>query len=67
MQELVDGLRAMATVPVSIETDPSLFRPNDAPLVLGDCSRLTADTGWHPSTPLTQTLADLLESWRAQI
>ena len=67
MQELVDGLRAMASVPVSLETDPSLFRPHDAPLVLGDSSRLQADTGWRPAIPLEKTFADLLEYWRAQI
>lgn len=67
MQDLVDGLRARATVPVTVETDPALFRPHDAPLVLGDCSRLTADTGWQPAIPLEQTLTDLLDYWRAQI
>jgi GDP-4-dehydro-6-deoxy-D-mannose reductase len=67
MQELVDGLRAIATVPVTIETDPALFRPHDAPLVLGDRTRLTTDTGWQPEIPLNQTLTDLLAYWRAQL
>ena len=67
MQDLVDGLRSMATVPVSVETDPALFRPHDAPLVLGDCGRLTTDTGWRPAIPLEQTLTDLLDYWRAEV
>jgi nucleoside-diphosphate-sugar epimerase len=34
--------------------------------VLGDRSRLTADTGWEPAYPLATTLADLVEYWREQ-
>ena len=47
-------------MPIAIEQDPARFRPNDTPLVLGDRSRLTADTGWAPQIPLEQTVDDLL-------
>ena len=64
MQEVLDGLRRRAVVPVAVETDPALYRPHDAPVVIGDHTRLTHDTGWRPSIPLEQTLDDLLAFWR---
>ena len=47
-----------------IAQDPALLRPNDVPLLVGDHSRLTADTGWEPQIPFEQTVDDLLDYWR---
>lgn len=55
-----------AKVPIKVEQDPARFRPNDTPLILGDISKLTADTGWRTQVPLSQTVDDLLAYWRAQ-
>jgi GDP-4-dehydro-6-deoxy-D-mannose reductase len=67
VRTLVDLMRSKARVPIAIEQDPSRFRPNDTPLVLGDHTRLTKDTGWMPEIPLEQTVGDLLTYWRQQI
>jgi GDP-4-dehydro-6-deoxy-D-mannose reductase len=67
IRDLVELLRSKARVPITIEQDPSRFRPNDTPLVLGDHSRLTADTGWNPRITLEQTVDDLLGYWREHI
>lgn len=66
MQQLLDGLRAHVRIPVTVEQDPSRMRPADTALVLGDRTRLTTDTGWHPGFALDTTLADLVEFWRAE-
>lgn len=66
MQELLDGLRAHVRVAVAVEQDPARMRPADTPLVLGDRTRLTADTGWEPSFPLAVTLLDVVEYWRGE-
>lgn len=66
MQQVLDGLRAHIRVPVTVEQDPARMRPADTPIVLGDRSRLTADTGWQPSYSLSATLADLVEYWRRE-
>lgn len=65
--ELVERLVSQSHVPVTIAQDPGLFRPNDAPILVGDHARVTADTGWSPEIAIEQTLADLVEYWRAQI
>lgn len=62
--DLLDALVASARVPVSIEVDPALLRPNDTPVVLGSHDRLTAATGWTPAFEIRQTMADVLEDWR---
>jgi GDP-4-dehydro-6-deoxy-D-mannose reductase len=65
--ELVHALVTRARTHVRIEQDPARFRPNDPPLLVGDRSRITAETGWAPRIPFEQTVDDLLHYWRAQI
>jgi GDP-4-dehydro-6-deoxy-D-mannose reductase len=67
IRTLIEVTTSQARVPIAIEQDPSRFRPNDTPLVLGDHSRLTADTGWAPRIPLEQTVEDLLGYWRTHV
>ena len=67
IRTLVDTFLARARLPIAIEQDPVRLRPNDTPLVLGDHSRLTADTGWTPEVPLERTVDDLLAHWRKAI
>jgi GDP-4-dehydro-6-deoxy-D-mannose reductase len=64
MRSVLDGLLARARVRVRIETDPTLMRPSDTPVVLGDATRLREATGWRPEIPFEQTLDDLLNYWR---
>lgn len=64
---LLDGLIARSRVPISIRVDPRRLRPVDAPLLIGDGSRFTRQTGWRPQIPLEQTLDDILEEWRSRV
>jgi GDP-4-dehydro-6-deoxy-D-mannose reductase len=64
VRTLVETILSRARVPIGIEQDPGRFRPTDTPLVLGDHSQLTRDTGWTPQLPLVQTVDDLLDYWR---
>jgi GDP-4-dehydro-6-deoxy-D-mannose reductase len=63
----VDLFVSKARVKIEIKQDPSRFRPNDTPVVLGDRSRIQNDTGWEPTIPLEQTVVDLLAHWRQQV
>jgi len=65
MKSILEALVARARVTVRIETDPSLLRPSDTPVLLGDATRLRAATGWQPLLPFERTLDDLLTYWRA--
>jgi GDP-4-dehydro-6-deoxy-D-mannose reductase len=67
IRELVEMFTLRCRVPVRVQTDRSRFRPKDVPLLLGDHSRLTADTGWVPQLSFEQTVDDLLAYWRRSI
>ncbi len=64
--EIAGGLLTMAGTTLEFETDPSLVRPVEVPVLRGDPGRLMAATGWKPEVPLDQTLADVLAYWRQQ-
>lgn len=64
VKDLMELFIQHARVPIRVEQDPARFRPNDTPLLLGDRTRLTTDTGWTPATPLDQTVEDLIAYWR---
>lgn len=64
--ELVAELVAVAAVPVSLRHDPGLERPVDPPALVGDPSRLREATGFAATTPLAQSLTEILDFWRRQ-
>lgn len=49
---------------IKIEQDPKRLRPSDTPLLLGDNSKLAAETGWAPEHEVEASLGDLLDHWR---
>ena len=64
IREIADGLLQLAGTTLEFETDPSLVRPVEVPVLRGDPGRLAEATGWKPEIPLEQTLADVLAYWR---
>lgn len=66
IRDLLDELVRLTRVRVEVRLDPARLRVADQAVVLGRHDRLTRDTGWQPVVPMSQTLADLLDYWRAQ-
>jgi GDP-4-dehydro-6-deoxy-D-mannose reductase len=64
--DLLDRLLAMAKTKIEVKQDPARLRPSDVPVLLGDYSKFHAATGWKPTIPFEQTLADMLDYWRAR-
>lgn len=67
ISELADRLVSMAHREMRLEGDQSLQRPVDVPVLRGDYTKLNKATGWEPEISLDQTLADLLDEWRARV
>jgi len=63
--DLLDELRHLSTVSVSVEVDRARLRASDAAVLQGDASRARAELGWMPHIPVEQTLKDTLNWWRA--
>jgi GDP-4-dehydro-6-deoxy-D-mannose reductase len=57
---VIEQLCALAGVKLALEVDSSLVRASDPVEIAGDSSLLTSLTGWRPTIPLEQTLADVL-------
>jgi GDP-4-dehydro-6-deoxy-D-mannose reductase len=64
IREIADGLLGLAGTSLEFETDPTLVRPVEVPVLRGDPGRLMEATGWKPEIPLEETLADVLAYWR---
>jgi GDP-4-dehydro-6-deoxy-D-mannose reductase len=64
VRTIVEALVARARVPIRIEQDPSRFRPNDVPVLVGNAGRLKDATGWRPEIPFERMIGDLLDFWR---
>ncbi|MEN3272809.1 MAG: GDP-4-dehydro-6-deoxy-D-mannose reductase [Actinomycetota bacterium] len=65
IREMADILIGLSTHPMKVTLDAERLRPVDVPVLHGDNSKLVRDTGWKPEIPLEQTLADVLDWWRA--
>lgn len=64
MHALLDQLIGIAQVPVSVEIDPTRWRENEIPLLVGDPSAARALLDWEPQIPLDVTIFDTLSFLR---
>ena len=62
---VLEILVGLATCAIEVEPDPARQRPGGVEHLCGDASKLQAATGWEPTIPLEQTLADTLQAARA--
>jgi len=67
MRDVLDELRGLSRVAVSVEVDTTLLRPTDPAVFIGNGSRILDELGWRPRRPLSETLVEMLEDWRARI
>jgi GDP-4-dehydro-6-deoxy-D-mannose reductase len=64
IRDLLDELLSLSPASIAIEVDAARFRPNDVPIVQGDCSRIRSELDWTPTIRVEQTLRDTLAWWR---
>jgi GDP-4-dehydro-6-deoxy-D-mannose reductase len=64
VREIATRLVDLTPRSLQLRVDPDLVRPVDVPHLVGDPSKLRADTGWLPSIDLDATLAAVLASAR---
>ena len=66
VQNILDQLLALSTIPITIAIDQAKFRPIEVPVIYADIAKVHRDTGWQPEIPLSQTLQDTLDYWRSK-
>lgn len=64
MLDVMDILIQNAKVPITTESDVTLFRPRDFSFNKPSAAKFIDLTGWEPKYKLEQTLLDILEYWR---
>lgn len=67
VHEILEHFVSLATVTVTVQTDPTRMRPSDVPRTLCDASKAERQLGWRPVIPFVQTLDDTLEWWRKRV
>lgn len=67
LREVLGGMLRDAKVEAEIRVDPDLVRSAETPLLIGDASRLRWATGWAPTVPFEQSIADTLAWWQDRV
>jgi GDP-4-dehydro-6-deoxy-D-mannose reductase len=66
LREMLEELCGLARVPVRLEVDRSRRRPADTAWMVGDPTKLRAETEWRPVIEWRETADDLLEDARTR-
>lgn len=64
VQEVVNHVIARIGLEADIVEDPALVRAVDVPVLVGDATRLTTETGWRPIRRFDDILDDLFDYFR---
>ncbi len=67
VRELLDQMLGHVGITIEVRPDPRRMRAVDTPKIVGDCSKLRAQTGWEPQIPFEQTVKDVLDYWRQEV
>lgn len=65
MKDIVTMIERQVGHELKINVDPILLRPTDEKIIVGDVTKIKSDTGWKQRISMEQTIADMLEYWRA--
>lgn len=63
-KDILQRICGLSSVELTVESSEALHRPTEASTVHASNAKLRDDTGWVPTIPLDQTLADTLTYWR---
>jgi len=63
---VLETLIDISKVNVTVTQDPTLLRPSDEPLLVGDPTKIRT-LGWCPNYTLEKTLADIFADWVSRV
>src|SRR5262249_59476314 len=65
--DMLDILLSHTSVDITKEQDASRMRPSDVLLLWANVDKFRKATGWEPTIPFDQTMADLLGYWPERV
>jgi GDP-4-dehydro-6-deoxy-D-mannose reductase len=66
IRDLLETLLRASRTAIRVEVETDRLRPSDNPVITGNRTRISTETGWEPRIPINRTLEDLLDYWRLQ-
>ncbi len=67
VRQILEFYLSQSSATIAVKQNASRVRPADLSRLVGDPSRLRAQTGWKPRITFEQTLKDILNYWRQHI
>lgn len=67
LADIINMFQTVSGINVTVDIDPNKVRPAEFATVLGDPSKLEAETGWQREIALQETLKDMLNCWRSAV
>ncbi len=64
IDHLLKELQSLIDVRIEVRQDPDRVRKTEIPVLVGDATSFTAQTGWQRGFDLRQTLSDTIDYWR---
>jgi GDP-4-dehydro-6-deoxy-D-mannose reductase len=63
LEDLLKNMCLVSGLPFEAKTNEAFIRPNDNPIIIGDCSKIRNQTGWAPQISLGTSTSDIVNFW----
>ena len=67
LSEIIEMLKNIAGLDMTVLKDPSLIRPVDNPMIIGSCDKLKKEVSFSMSYDIKDSLADVLAYWEDHV
>jgi GDP-4-dehydro-6-deoxy-D-mannose reductase len=67
LSEIIEMLKNIAGLDMTVRKDPSLIRPVDNPMIIGSCDKLKKEVSFSMSYDIKDSLADVLAYWEDHV
>jgi len=67
IEQVIRKLSQILGIDVTSKVAPSLIRPNDNKIIIGNNKKIKTEIGWEPTYNLEQSLEDMLKYWNERI
>lgn len=67
LRDIITTTASLLGIEPTVEVDPSLVRPADNAVIIGDSGKLRKELGWMPEISFEQTLGDMIRYFEGRI
>lgn len=67
LKDILLKMMRIAGIKSEYEIDPSLIRPADNPIIIGQNKKLSQNCNWQPSISIEESLTDIINEWAKEL